>query len=371
MKRPRLINPPLFRGSTVLFDSFENLVAAGEGRYEGSVYGTDRLLNQRLFEENLLKLEGGHITRAFQSGLSAIQNAVLAFVKSGDHILVCDNAYGPGLYFCRKILSRFNVESDLIPPAAGADITDYIKENTRFLLLESPGSITFEIQDIPAITAIAREKGIITAIDNTWATPLYLSPFELGADISIQSATKYISGHSDVLLGTVTVNEGHAEAFDKFYKVMGLFAAPEDCYLANRGLETLELRLKAHEKSALAVAKWLQTVPHVDTVIHPALPEHPQHEIWKRDFSGSAGIFSFVFKEEYPAEKLEAFVDRLEIFGLGFSWGGYKSLITVGKNRRAFSSPLKDRTIVRLNIGLEKTNDLIMDLEKGFTAMGL
>ncbi len=369
MKQPKMVNPPLYRGSTVLFDNYEDMLLVSEGKYEGSVYGTDRLPNQRLFEEALQKLEGGFLTRAFQSGISAIQNALLAFVKSGDHVLVCDNAYGPGVCFCKKILPRFNIEADIIPPSAGKDIVDYIKPNTRLILLESPGSITFEIQDIPAITAIAKEKNIITALDNTWATPLYLKPFDLGIDISIQSVTKYISGHSDVLLGAVTVNEKYAGQFEKFYRVMEFFASPEECYLAARGLETLALRLKEHERSALEIAKWLKTVDLIGTVIYPALPEHPQHDIWKRDFTGAAGIFSFVFKEDYPTDLIADFVNALELFGIGFSWGGYKSLITAGKNRRVFESEYKDKKFIRLNIGLEKTESLISDLERGFSAL--
>ncbi len=364
-----MINPPLYRGSTVLFDTYEDLLSVYDGTYEGSVYGTDRLLNQRLFEEALLKLEGGYLTRAFQSGLSAIQNTLMAFTKSGDHILICDNAYGPGMYFSKKILSRFNIEADVIPSDVGADIKKYIKPNTRFILLESPGSITFEIQDIPAITKIAQGKNIVTALDNTWATPLYLKPFELGVDISIQSVTKYIAGHSDVLLGAVTTNEKYAAQFEKFYSTMELFAQPEDCYLALRGLETLELRLKEHERSALEIAHWLKSLDIIDTVIHPALPEHPQHEIWKRDFSGSTGIFSFIFKKDYATETIAKFVNTLNLFGIGFSWGGYKSLITVGKNRRVFDSAYKDKTFIRLNIGLEKTDDLMRDLDKGFSVL--
>ncbi len=369
MKQTTMINPPLYRGSTVLFDTYEHMQLSASGNYDGSAYGTDRLPNQRLFEESMQKLEGGAVTRAFQSGLSAIQNCMLAFLSAGDHVLVCDNAYGPGVYFCKKILCRFGIEADLIPPSTGANIVDYIKPNTRFILLESPGSLTFEIQDIPAITTIAREKKIITAVDNTWATPLYLKPFELGADIIIQSATKYISGHSDVLLGTVSVNEKYAGQFRKFYSAMEFYAPPEDCYLALRGLETLPLRLKEHERSAREIAHWLMSVKQIDEVIHPALPNHPQHDLWKRDFTGATGVFSFTFNKDYPTETIAAFVNALTLFGIGYSWGGYKSLITAGKSRRVFESAYKDKTIVRLNTGLEKTEDLIQDLEVGFTTL--
>lgn len=368
-KKPEMINPPLYRGSTVLFENYENLLLANENKYDGSVYGTDRLPNQRLFEEELQKLEGGFLTRAFQSGLSAIQNTLLAFTKSGDHVLICDNAYGPGIYFCKKILSRYNIRITIIPPTVGSDIRDYIRPETVLILLESPGSITFEIQDIKEITAVAKENDIITVIDNTWATPLYLKPFELGVDISIQAVTKYISGYSDVLMGAVTVSEKYANQFNDFYSAMGLYASPEDCYLALRGLKTLSVRLKQHEKSALEIAKWLLMNALVDTVIHPALPNHPEHYLWKRDFKGSSGLFAFTLKEEYSAEKLGLFLNSLEHFGIGYSWGGYKSLITAGKNKRTFKSRYDGKTIFRLNIGLEEVETLIEDLQSGLNLL--
>lgn len=365
-KKTAMINPPLYRGSTVLFQSYEDLLLANTFKYNGSVYGTDRLPNQRKFEDALQRLEGGALTRAFQSGLSAIQHTLLAFTKSGDHVLICDNAYGPGVHFCKTVLSRFNVDMTVIPPSVAEDITDYIRPETVLILLESPGSITFEIQDIRAVVSAANEKEIITVIDNTWATPLYLKPFELGVDISIQAVTKYISGYSDVLMGAVTVSDKYAEQFNHYYASMGLFASPEDCYLAMRGLNTLSVRLKQHEKSALEIASWLQSVDLVDTVIHPALPDHPEHHLWKRDFKGSTGLFAFTMSNEYPHEKIGAFINSLEEFGIGFSWGGYKSLITVGKNKRSFQSRYTDKTVYRLSIGLEDTDVLINDLEKGF-----
>ncbi|HDZ23366.1 MAG TPA: cystathionine beta-lyase [Desulfobacteraceae bacterium] len=365
----RTINPPVYKGSTVLFQNYEDMLRANKGQYEGVSYGTDRLPTQRALEEAIRRLEGGHLTRVFQSGINGIINTLLAFTKSGDHILLCDNIYGPTARFCRKILSRYNVEIGVVPPAVGADIVEYIRGNTRLIFLESPGSNTFEIQDIPAVTAIAREKGIMTLLDNTWATPLYLHPFELGIDVVVESVTKYISGHSDVLLGSVTVSAQYAEQFSKFYRVMEVFASPEDCYLALRGLKTLEIRLKHHETSALQVARWLETVDLVDKVIHPALPSHPEHHIWKRDFKGSSGLFAFTFKEEYPETKLAAFVNSLDLFGLGYSWGGYKSLLTAAKYDRACSARYPDKTLVRLNIGLEDPGDLMKDLEKGFEAL--
>ena len=368
-KQVHTINPPVQKGSTVLFENYEDMLMAKEGRYAGCTYGTDRLPVQRSLEEAIRRLEGGNMTRVFQSGINAIIHTLFAFTKSGDHILLCDNIYGPTARFCRKFLSKYDVEIGVIPPAVGADITEHIKENTRLIFLESPGSNTFEIQDIPAVTAVAREKGIVPLLDNTWATPLYLKPFDLGVDVSIQSITKYIAGHSDVLLGSATVREEYAEEFQKFYREMEVFASPEDCYLALRGLRTLPVRLKQHEKSALEVAAWLETVDLVDKVIHPALPSHPEHEIWKRDFTGSSGLFAFTFREDYSEEKLAGFVNALDLFGLGYSWGGFKSLLTAAKYHRVCTSRYPDKTIVRLNIGLEDPQDLMKDLKRGFAEL--
>ena len=358
------INPPVFKGSTVLFDCYEDFVRAMSGQYEGVCYGTDRLPTQRAFEDAIRSLEGGHLTRAFPSGISAIINTLLAFTKSGDHILVCDNVYGPTARFCREVLSRYGVEFCFIPPEVGENIEEFILPQTRLIFLESPGSNTFEIQDIRAVTKVAAERGIVTVLDNTWATPLYLKPFELGVDISIQSATKYISGHSDLLLGTATVNKQYAETFERFYRVMELYASPDDCFAALRGLKTLSVRLKQHEKSALEIARWLQSVDLIDEVIHPALPGHPEHHLWQRDFAGSSGLFAFTLKRDCAEEKLAKFINTLELFGIGFSWGGFKSLVTAGKCQRSKASRYTGKTLVRLNIGLEDADDLRADLDK-------
>jgi cystathionine beta-lyase len=369
-KPVRTINPSLERASTVLFERFEDLEAANAGAYPGITYGTDRLPVQRAFEEAIRQLEGGGLTRAFQSGISAIINTLLAFTRAGDHILICDNAYGPTTHFCQEILARFQVEASAVPANAGADIAGYFRPETRLVLLESPGSNTFELQDIPAITSLARERGILTVLDGTWATPLYLRAFELGVDVSVQSATKYISGHSDVLLGVVTVAPALAERFDAFCRVMELFAAPEDCALALRGLKTLPVRLRQHGQSALEIAQWLSAHDLVDQVLHPALPSHPEHHLWRRDFHGASGLFGFTFRREYPADRLAAFVNALELFGIGYSWGGYKSLVTAGRAQRALPSRYQGRTIVRLSIGLEDPRDLMRDLGAAMSFLG-
>ena len=368
-KLPTTVNPPVYRGSTVLFDNYEDMRLAGSGQFDGPTYGTDRFPVQRCMEEALRELEGGFVTRVFPSGISAIQNSFYAFAKSGDHVLVVDNAYGPGVRFCKKVLTKFNIETTLIPPSVAGDIEQYIKPNTVLILLESPGSNTFEIQDIPAITTIAKEKNIITALDNTWATPLYLKPFELGVDISIQAVSKYISGYSDVLMGAVTVNKKYGHILENFHSVTEMYTPDNDCYLALRGMKTLSTRLKQHEQSALQVAAWLEEHEKVDTVIHPALPNHPEHHIWKRDFTGSSGLFAFTFKRDYSPDELALFIDKLALFGLGYSWGGYKSLLTAARQRRATPSRFSGKTIIRLNIGLESPDDLILDLDKGISLL--
>jgi len=362
----KTINPPVFQGSTVLFNNFEDLTRANAGTYNGITYGTDRLPTQRVFEEAIRALEGGALTRAYPSGISAIINVLLAFTSSGDHVLLCDNAYGPTARFCNEILTKYNIEITFIPPESGREIESYLQDNTKLIFLESPGSNTFEIQDIPAITTLAKTREIVTVLDNTWATPLYLDPFALGIDVSIQSVTKYISGHSDILMGTATVNEKYAETLKQFYRTTETYAPEEDCYTAMRGLRTLPLRLKQHEQSALEISRWLESLSIIDHVIHPALPSHPQHQLWQRDFSGSSGLFAFVFKQEYAQEKLAVFINALQLFGIGYSWGGFRSLITAGKCNRTRESRYAGRTIIRLNIGLEEPVDLIRDLEAGF-----
>lgn len=363
------VNPPMYKGSTVLFDSYADMVELKRGAYQGITYGTDRLPTQRQFEEALRELEGGAVTRIFQSGIAAIQTTLMAFCKSGDHILICDNSYGPGQHFCKSVLSKFNIDHTLLPPNVGLDIEQYIQDNTVLILLESPGSITFELQDVPAITEIARQRNIVTVMDNTWATPLFLKPLRLGVDISLHSVTKYISGYSDVLAGAVTAGEKYASVFSDFYKEMEIYTPAEECYLSLRGLHSLGPRLRQHEKSALIIAKWLADHSLVDQVMHPALPSHPEHHIWKRDFTGSSGLFSFTFKSDYDGEQLGNFIDSLKLFHLGFSWGGYKSLLTAGKIKRSTPCRYEGKTIIRLNIGLEDSGDLQEDLETGLSRL--
>ncbi len=368
-KKITTINPAIQNGSTVLFDSYEDMLAIQGGEYPGVTYGTGGLTTQKAFEEALCKLENGHTSKAFPSGISAIINTLMAYTESGDEVLLCDNVYSPTTRFCYKVLEKYGVKISPLSSAIGAEIEAQITDKTKLIFLESPGSNTFEIQDIRAITKIARDRNIITVIDNTWATPLHLKPLDLGVDICIHSATKYICGYSDVLLGVATVCKKYAESFNAFYHSLEICANPHDCYLALRGLRTMSVRLKAHEKSAYEIARWLESHELIDKVIHPGLPSHPQHDLWKRDFAGAAGLFAFTFKNDYSNEQIAQFVNALTMFGLGFSWGGFKSLITAGKFKRSGKWKHNGKHIIRLNIGLENNQDLQDDLASAFIAL--
>ena len=362
LERYHSVNPPIYHASTVMFENYAELRAAGKGEYEGFTYGTDGSPTQLAFERAITDLEGGYYTRAVPSGLLAITSSLQAFLQAGDHLLVCNSVYGPVRRFATTLLKKFGVTTSYFPADCGADIAAHITPQTRMILMESPGSNTFEIQDVRAITTVAKQHDIITAIDNTWATPLFFKPFEHGVDISIHSITKYISGHSDVLLGTVTVSEACYERFYKLVRALEIFAPQEACYLALRGLKTLKVRLNQHAASALEIATGLQDQPGVETVLHPALPSHPEHHIWQRDFKGASGIFSFVLDPQFDESSVARFVDALQLFGIGYSWGGYKSLVTAGKFAQSPISRYHDRWMIRLNIGLEEMEDLKADI---------
>ncbi|HEY5673791.1 MAG TPA: cystathionine beta-lyase [Malonomonas sp.] len=369
LQRYHSINPPIYHASTVLFEDYAELKAAGQGQYDGFTYGTDGSPTQRAFESAMTELEGGFYTRAFPSGLLAITSTLQAFLQSGDHLLICNSVYGPVRRFARNVLDKFGVKTSYFPANAGADIESYITPETRFILLESPGSNTFEIQDVPAIVKVAKQHDIITAIDNTWSTPLFFQPFAHGVDISIHSVTKYISGHSDVLLGSVTVSEACYERFHRLCRALEIFASQDACYLALRGLKTLKVRLQQHETAALELALWLQTEAAVEAVLHPALPSHPEHAIWQRDFTGAAGIFSFVLRPEHDEAAVARFVDSLRLFGIGYSWGGFKSLVTAGKFAQSEISRYHGRWMIRLNIGLEDVEDLKADVQQALARL--
>lgn len=366
-KKIRTINPPVFNGSTILFDSYRDLALANEGQYPGLTYGTDGLPPQKDFEQAICTMENGHLSRAFQSGISAITHTLQAFTKSGDHIIICDNVYWPTSNFCTTILTKFGVEVSYAPSAVGAEIEEMIRDNTNLIFMESPGSNTFEIQDIEAIVAIAQKHNIVTVQDGTWGTPVYHKALDLGVDISIQSVSKYISGHSDILLGTATTNEKHAPTLAHYYKTLEIFAPPQDCYMALRGLKTLAVRLAHHQKVALEVASHLAGHPAVDKVIHPALTEHPQHHRFLKYFTGSSGLFSFTLRQDLSEDQVATLIDSLKIFGIGYSWGGFKSLVTAAKYTREHGSLYAGKTVIRLSIGFEDVEDIIADLDQALS----
>ena len=301
------INPPVHRASTVLYESYEAFLAADQKPYHGKLYGTFGSPVQLELEQALAQLEGGYRCRVCHSGFDAIETVLMAFTRSADHILVADNVYGPTRDFCDRVLSKYGVEVEFVPPTIGSDIEPYVKPNTKLIYLESPGSNTFELQDVPAVAEVARRQDIVTVLDNTWATPLLFKPFEHGVDVSIHSGSKYIAGHSDTLLGVITVNERRFDELHTFYESTEHFASPESCYSALKGLRTLPVRLAAHQRSALEIATWLEAHEAIETVIHPALASHPEHDIWKRDMTGASGVFGFLLEREPDRAQLSEF----------------------------------------------------------------
>ncbi len=362
------VNPPVYHASTVLYPSAEDFVAH-RARYQ---YGRRGTPTTEALEGALQELEGPNCAGVslLPSGLAAISAALLAVVHSGDHILVTDSAYQPTRNFCEQVLKRLGVTVTYFDPVIGAAIEGLIQPNTRLVYLESPGSLTFEMQDTAAIAKVAHDKGALVVMDNTWATPLYFRPLDHGVDIVVQAGTKYIGGHSDVMLGTVSANAATVAALKTSVRLNGLCEGPDDVYLGLRGLRTLAIRLDRHFENGVRVAKWLETRPEVLRMLHPALPSHPQHAIWKRDFTGACGLFSMVLKP-VPQKAVYAFLDELELFGIGASWGGYESLAIPFD-----CTPIRTATkwapggpTVRFHIGLEDVDDLCADLERGFKAM--
>ncbi|MGM0418547.1 MAG: trans-sulfuration enzyme family protein [Thermodesulfobacteriota bacterium] len=368
-KKVHTVNSPEYRASTILFESCEDMLDAGQGKYTGIYYGTNRLPNQRELEESINLLENASITRIFPSGISAIRHTLLAFLKPGDHILVWDNVYGPTKTFCKNFLAKLNIETTFVPPEKSSDIKKYIRKNTKLIFIESPGSITFEVSDIQKTIAAAESKKIITVMDNTWATPIFFKPLDHGIDISVESVTKYISGHCDVLMGSVSLNEKYGDFFDKYCSMAGITNSGHDCITALKGLKTLELRLKEHEKNAFFLASWLEKQEIIDQVLYPPLKSHPNHDLWKKYFKGGSGLFGIIFKDKITQEKITTFINRLKLFGIGFSWGGYKSLISAGKISREESEKLNGKTVIRISAGLEDRNDLKKDLETGLKSI--
>ncbi|MBR9727746.1 cystathionine beta-lyase [Shewanella intestini] len=364
-----IINPPVFRASTVVFNTMDEMRYAIKNKTNGEMfYGRRGTPTHFAFQQAISELEGGFGTALYPSGAGAISGALLSFLSQGDHLLMVDSVYEPTRDLCDKLLAGYGVETTYYDPLIGADISKLIRPNTKVIFLESPGSITMEIQDVPAICRIAKQHNIITMLDNTWASPINCRPFEMGIDISIQAATKYIVGHSDVMIGTATANETHWPRLREHSYLMGLTTSPDDVYLANRGLRTLGVRLAQHNKNALKVANWLANRPEVDHVRHPAFDTCPGHEFFERDFISGNGLFSFVLKQGNLAS-VTAFVEDMKHFKMGFSWGGFESLVLgyfgLDKIRTATHWD-SSKPLIRLHIGLEDTDDLIADLEQAF-----
>jgi cysteine-S-conjugate beta-lyase len=363
-----VVNPPIYRASTILYETVAALHDAQKHRDPTKTrYGRYGTPTTFALEEAIAALEGGHRSIVVASGVAAIAGVLTAYAKAGDHLLVADTVYGPTRRFCDTVLARFGVTTTYYDPCIGGGIEALIRNNTRLIFLESPGSLTFEVQDVPAITAIARKAGITTVLDNTWATPLYFKPLALGVDVSLMSATKYIGGHSDLMMGIITANEAAYPVLRRGIDDYGSCSGPEDCYLALRGFRTLGVRLARHQENALALANWLKARPEVARVLHPALPDDPGHALWKRDFTGSSGLFAIELKPvAQPA--VEAMLDGMELFGMGYSWGGFESLILLSDPKSIRSAvPWTARgPLIRIHAGLEDVNDLIDDLTAGF-----
>ncbi len=364
------VNPPVYHASTVLYPSAEDFVAH-RAPYQ---YGRRGTPTTEALELALQELEGPQCAGVslLPSGLAAISAGLLSVMHAGDHLLVTDSAYGPTRSFCDQILTRLGVTTTYYDPLAGASIAALMQPNTRAVYLESPGSLSFEMQDVAAIAEAAHAKGAIVLMDNTWATPLYFRPLEHGVDLSIQAGTKYIGGHSDVMLGTVSANSATVASLKNTVRFTGLCVGPDDVYLGLRGLRTLAVRLDRHFQSGLAVARWLEQRPEVLRLLHPAMESHPGHAMWKRDFTGACGLFSIVLKP-VPQKAVYAFLDALELFGIGASWGGFESLAIPFD-----CTPVRTATpwapggpAVRFHVGLEAVEDLLADLEQGFAALAL
>jgi cystathionine beta-lyase len=362
------VNPPVYHASTVLYPTAADMVAH-RARYQ---YGRRGTPTSEALETAIRQLEGPGCAGVslLPSGAAAVSTALLSVLSAGDHLLVTDSVYRPTRNFADTILKRFGVETTYYDPLIGAGIETLFKANTRAVFVEAPGSQTFEMQDIPAIAKAAHARGAVVLMDNTWATPLYFRAFEKGVDLAIQAGTKYIGGHSDLMLGTVSANAATWPRLRETVQGAGLCVGPDDIYLGLRGLRTMSVRLERHQASALAVAHWLQQRPEVSRVLHPALPGDPGHAIWRRDFLGSSGLFSTVLKPA-PETAVHAFLNSLRLFGMGFSWGGYESLVILfdctayrTATRWAPGGPC-----LRFHIGLENVGDLIADLEQAFAAM--
>ena len=368
----RSLSTPVYRGSTVVFpnaSAVQDTWDQYEVGYTYGLYGTPTTLE---LAARMCELEKGFRTFITPGGQGAIALINFAFLKAGDHVLVPESIYTPNRKFAVDVLRRFGVEVNFYPPTIAAGIESLFRKNTRLIWCESPGSITMEVQDVPAIADAAHRIGAMVALDNTWSAGIYFDAFAHGVDVTMQALTKYVGGHSDLLLGSITVrDEASYKRLGSTHQLVGCAASPDDCSLALRGMKTLSVRLKALEQSALELAQWLAQRPEIELVLHPALPSCPGHEFWKRDFTGSAGLFSIVFQREFSKQQVLHFVDALELFEIGYSWAGVTSLAVAYDFHSAKNRPDYGHRIVRLNIGLEDVEDLRADLTQALQSMRL
>jgi cystathionine beta-lyase len=356
-----VVNTPVYRASTILYPS----VAALEARNMPYTYGRAGNPTLDSLETAINTLEGAKKTVFVPSGLNAVATALFTVCSAGDHLLMTDSCYAPSRAFCDKMLRRFGIETTYYDPLIGSKIDELFRSNTKAIFCESPGSLTFEVQDIPAIANVAHARGASVLLDNTWASPLHFPALKRGADLSIQAVTKYIGGHADVMMGYVAANEGHAARLIEFHEKSGLYVSGDDCFLGLRGLRTLAVRLKRHQETALTLARWLKGRPEVCRVLFPPLEDDPGHAIWKRDFTGACGLFGIVLNPTSHSA-MAAMLDGLIHFGLGFSWGGYESLAVPADIRRTASKFRAEGPVIRIHAGLEDPGDLIADLTAGF-----
>jgi cysteine-S-conjugate beta-lyase len=363
------VNTPVYRTSTFLHPNLASLKAElKEGKAKKFAYGRLGTPTTVSFEEAMSTLEGAAHTVSLPSGLNAITTAILSVCGTGDHLLMTDNCYGPTRRFCGSILKRIGVETTFYDPLIGAGIDALFRPNTKAVYCESPGTLTFEVQDIPAIAAVAHAHGALVLMDNTWATPVYFQALSHGVDLSIQAGTKFIGGHSDVMIGTIAAGEANVKRLVSFVNELGLYASGDDCFLALRGIRTLPVRLKRHHETGLALAHWLAAQPEVFRILYPALESDPGHTIWKRDFLGASGLFGVVLKP-VSDQALAILFDGLKHFGIGYSWGGYESLIIPAEFVRTARPFQAEGPVIRIHAGLEDAGDLIADLEAGFKRM--
>ena len=364
------VNTPVFRASTILLPTVADLERATRGEYPGVSYGLHGLPTVTDLQQALASLEGGHAALAVPSGLTATTLPLLALLAPGDHLLVTDAVYGPTRRFCDNHLRRLGIDVGYYDPLAGAAIADAFRPNTKLVFAESPGSLTFEVQDIPALVAAAHARGARVVLDNTWATPLGFRAFDHGVDVSVHAATKYIGGHSDVLLGAIVASAETFPALHRLWTDMGVTASPDDCFLGLRGLRTLGVRLQRHAASARDVATWLAQRPEVREVLYPAVPGNRGHALWKRDFRGASGLFGVVL-QPVDAVRIAKMLDGMRLFGLGWSWGGFESLLipTWPERARTVTTWNPGGPALRVHIGLEDPQDLIDDLDAGFARL--